>query len=47
MGIGSNEEPIPLEGNHMEICKFTEDDPRFEEVWMAIRRVAAVATTRK
>ncbi|KAF2793083.1 hypothetical protein K505DRAFT_325724, partial [Melanomma pulvis-pyrius CBS 109.77] len=36
----SHEDAIPLEGNHMKICKFSgEQDERFEQVWKAIERV--------
>jgi hypothetical protein len=35
-----NEEALPLEGNHQEICKFSgANDERFEEVWKAIKRI--------
>jgi hypothetical protein len=41
MELAINEESSPIGGNHMEICKFSgEEDPRFEMVWKAIKRVA-------
>jgi hypothetical protein len=36
----SQEEAIPMEGHHRDICRFSgPDDERFEAVWRAIRRL--------
>ena len=36
----TQEEAIPIEGHHTEICRFSgPEDERFEAVWKAIRRL--------
>lgn len=36
----TQEDTIPMEGNHMEICRFADgDDERFDAVWKAIKRL--------
>jgi ABC-type branched-subunit amino acid transport system substrate-binding protein len=39
----TQEEAIPIGGNHMDICRFSGDDERFEAVWKAIRRLTPAA----
>jgi len=34
----SEEEAIPMDGDHREICRFSKDDDRFEAVWKAVQR---------
>jgi hypothetical protein len=36
----TQEEALPIEGDHMEMCRFDNvDDSRFRAVWNAIRRL--------
>jgi hypothetical protein len=40
----TQEETIPMEGDHREICRFeSADDERFDSVWKAIKRLIPVA----
>ncbi|RYP34530.1 hypothetical protein DL767_004242 [Monosporascus sp. MG133] len=40
----SQEESIPMKGDHREICRFSRQDDRFEAAWKAIRRLIHVPT---
>ena len=41
-----DEEVSVLEGTHIEMCKFEDDDAKFDPVWKAIRRVVNYQPTR-
>ncbi|KAK3317309.1 Alpha/Beta hydrolase protein [Cercophora scortea] len=36
----AHEEAVIIAGNHSTMCKFSRDDPRFDTVWKAIKRVS-------
>jgi hypothetical protein len=36
------EESIPMDGDHREICRFNRTDERFEAVWKAVSRLVAI-----
>ncbi|KAK3689030.1 Alpha/Beta hydrolase protein, partial [Podospora appendiculata] len=36
----AHEEAVIISGNHSTMCKFARDDPRFDTVWKAIKRVS-------
>lgn len=45
MGI-PHEDIMPLDGDHGSMCRFSQNDPRFDKVWMTIRKAATPLAVR-